>query len=208
MCYLFHVAAVYVLVGEIMSNHSYNFFLFFSQGRSTQCSLFFSLRSLAFQMSHFRWNGLYGSACMPIRNPQLQPRHNHMALAPACVPLLPVFACRCQRQRRGNGASCQIYIPPFLSERIGTNTSSPYCFSLLSLRNVTAAPQWAIKTIDPLLYDTTALLCVSKFNNQWPSYFNCSQTQSGEGGERRINNAVLFLHQHLMPQIRRVSTIN
>lgn len=165
MCYLFHVAAVYVLVGEIMSNHSYNFFLFFSQGRSTQCSLFlfifFSLPSLAFQMSHFRWNSFYGSACMPIRNPQLQPRHNHTALAPACVPLSPVFACRCRRQRRGNGAGCQIYIPPFLSERIGTNASSTYCLSLLSPRNVTAAPRWAIKTIDPLLYDTAALLCVS-----------------------------------------------
>lgn len=141
MCYLFHVAAVYVLVGEIMSNHSYRFF-FFSRGRSTQCFLFlffFSLPSLAFQMSHFRWNGFYGSACMPIRNPQLQPRHNHTALAIACVPLSPVFARRRRRQRRRNG--CQIYIPPFLSERIGTSASSPYCFSLLSPRNVTAAPQ-------------------------------------------------------------------
>lgn len=182
-------------MGEIMSNHSY-FFIFFSRGRSTQCflfSFFFPLPSLAFQMSHFRWNGFYGSARMPIRNPQLQPRHN---VCSASRPRLPAVA----PSLASTTAGCQIYIPPFLSERIGTNTSSPYCFSLLSPRNVTAAPQRAIKTIDPILYDTTALLCVSASSIiSDPVILIAHKHKVRRGGEGRINHTVLFLHQHLMP---------
>lgn len=182
--------------------HIIFFFFFFAGKKHSMLSFFFffSLPSPAFQMSHFRWKGFYGSACMPIRNPQLQPRHNHTALAPVCVPLSPVFARRCWRQRRGNGAGCQIYIPPFLSARMGTSTSSPYCFSLLSPRNVTAAPQWAIKTIDPILYDTAALLCVSASSIiSDPVILIAHKHKVRRGGEGRINNTVPFLHRHLMP---------
>lgn len=202
MCYLFHVAAVYVLVGEIMSNHSYNFFFFHREEalRAFFFSFFFLSLFLAFQMSHFRWNGFYGSACMPIRNPQLQPRHNHAALAPACVPLsarvclpLPTPATG-QRRRLPNICSsvsfwkdrdkhllALLLFPPFAGKRDGCST--------VSHQNHRSNIVWY----------HCASACKRKFNNQWPSYFNCSQTQSGEGGEGRPNNTVLFLHQHLMP---------
>lgn len=49
-----------------------------------------------------------------------------------------------------------------------------------------------------------AAACKRKFNNQWPSFFNClPQTQRG----KKINNTTLLLHQYLMPWIRRGSPL-
>lgn len=135
MCYLFHVAVVYVLVGEIMSNHSYNFCM-----EGVLNAFFFWL---------FRWVTLdemaFMSALHANQKPSTSAWHNHRAYCPYAfhLAMLPAFWCWWW----GNRLPAKYTFCHLFCWRIRTtiNTSSPYCFSLLSSRNVKPAPQWAIK---------------------------------------------------------------
>lgn len=85
MCYLFHVAVVYVLVGEIMSNHSYNFCM-----EGVLNAFFFGL---------FRWVTLdemaFMSALHANQKPSTSAWHNHRAYFPYAFHLAMLPACWC-----------------------------------------------------------------------------------------------------------------
>lgn len=173
MCYLFHVAVVYVLVGEIMSNHSYNFCM-----EGVLNAFFFWL---------FRWVTLdemaFMSALHANQKPSTSAWHNHRAYCPYAfhLAMLPAFWCWWW----GNRLPAKYTFCHLFCWRIRTtiNTSSPYCFSLLSFP---FQEMWSLLHSEPskgrsnIVWYQCGAVCKHNFNNQWPSYFNCSQTQRGK----------------------------
>lgn len=156
---------------------------------------------------HFRWVILDGMASVAAlhanQRPSTPARRNDRAQSPFRVLL-------CRRRWWGK---CRMHVLPFLPAEDQGN--SKHLFTLLLFfffpsfhREIydarSAASHQKTRSNIVRCHCASVFLCVCvrlckhKFNNQWPSYFNCSQTQSSGGG-KRINSTALFLHRHRVP---------